>query len=343
MGATLRPLVRAIGAPLLAIVIAMGLGFLLVVAVSDDPILAYRDLLFANFDSSANFSLFVNRTMPLLLVGLGVVFSFRAGVFNVGGEGQLYLGAIAATATTLWAPALPGPLLAAAAILAGVAAGAALSWLAGLLKVRLGVDEVVSTLMLNFVALLLTEYLVTHPLRDQGAYGAVSRVIPTAAWLPGLPFLPGATSGAVAALVLAGLSWVVLFRTEWGADLRSAGTNRRFAEAVGIDAGRTVLVAMAASGGLAGLAGALYDLGIGHRFEQNFSPGFGLIGLTVALLARVHPIGVVATSAFYALILNGAAYMQIDTDVPRSIVGLIAGLLVLLMTARPRWPGRRGG
>ncbi len=127
MGATLRPLVRAIGAPLLAIVIAMGLGFLLVVAVSDDPILAYRDLLFANFDSSANFSLFVNRTMPLLLVGLGVVFSFRAGVFNVGGEGQLYLGAIAATATTLWAPALPGPLLAAAAILAGVAAGAALS------------------------------------------------------------------------------------------------------------------------------------------------------------------------------------------------------------------------
>ncbi len=336
----LRTLLRSIGTPTLAIAAAMALGFLLVLAVSDDPILAYRDLLLANFDSATNFALFVNRVMPLLLIALGVVFSFRAGVFNVGGEGQLYVGAIAATAAALSAPDLPGPLPAICAVAAGIAAGALWGWIPGVLKVRLGLDEVVSTLMLNFIAILLTEYLVTNPLRDPTAYGAVSRMIPARAWLPDIPHLPGATSGALAALLLALVAWAVLFRNEWGAELRAAGLNPRFAETVGIEAGRTVVLAMLVSGGLAGLAGAFYVLGIGHRFEQNFSPGFGLVGLTVALLARVHPLGAVATAAFYALILNGAAYMQIDTDVPRSLVNLIAGLLVLLMTARLRRGGR---
>jgi len=135
---------------------------------------------------------------------------------------------------------------------------------------------------------------------------------------------------------LAPIAWLLLYRTVWGADLRAAGSNPRFAEAVGVDAGRRVLEAMALSGAVAGLAGALYVLGVGHRFEQNFSPGFGLSGLTVALLARLHPFGVVATAALYALVLNGAAYMQIDTDVPRSLVGLLTGFLVLLMTAGSR-------
>ena len=110
----------------------------------------------------------------------------------------------------------------------------------------------------------------------------------------------------------------------------------RFAETVGIDAGRQIVSAMLISGGLAGLAGAFYVWGSGIVSSRIFRPAFGLAGLTVALLARLHPIGVLATAAFYALILNGAAYMQIDTDVPRSIVGLLTGFLVLLMTVRPR-------
>lgn len=336
MGARLREVAPAILGPLAAIVAVMACGFLLVLAVSDAPVLAYRDLLLANFDSASNFALFVNRMMPLLLIGLGVIFSFRAGVFNVGGEGQLYLGAMAATATAAAASSVPGPLLAALAIVAGAAAGALWGWIPGVLKVRLAVNEVVTTLMLNFVALLLTEYIVTNPLRDQTAYGAVSVLIPQHAWLPEIPGLPGATIGAAIAIIIAPLSWMALFRSEWGANLRAAGSNIRFAETVGVDGGRQVVVAMLISGGLAGLAGAFYVLGIGHRFEQNFSPGFGLIGLTVALLARIHPIGVLATAAFYALILNGAGYMQIDADVPRSLVNLLAGFLVLLMTVRLR-------
>jgi ABC-type uncharacterized transport system permease subunit len=330
---TLKAFARPLIGPIGAIVAVMAGGFALVLAVSSDPVLAYRDLLFANFDSASNFALFANRMMPLLLIGLGVIFSFRAGVFNVGGEGQLYLGAMAATATAVALPAHAGPL---PPIIAGVAAGAIWGWIPGLLKVKLAVNEVVTTLMLNFVALLLTEYIVTNPLRDSVAYGAVSLMIPSAAWIPEIPGLPGATSGAVIAVLIAPLAWLALFRSEWGANLRAAGSNLRFAETVGIEGGRQVIVAMLISGGLSGLAGAFYVLGIGHRFEQNFSPGFGLIGLTVALLARIHPIGILATAAFYALILNGAGYMQIDTDVPRSLVSLLAGFLVLFMTVRLR-------
>jgi simple sugar transport system permease protein len=336
MGAEIRTLSRAIAGPVGAVAIVLAGGFVFVLIISSDPFLAYRDLLFANFYSRSNFALFVNRMTPLLLIGLGVVFSFRAGVFNVGGEGQLYLGAMAAAATALAFPSAPFPLAAIIAIIAGIAAGALWGWIPGVLKVRLDVNEVVSTLMLNFIALLTTEYLATKPLRDQTAYGAVSFVIPQGAWIPEIPGLPGATSGAVIAIVVAPLAWLALFRTEWGANLRAAGSNMRFAATVGVDAGRQIVVAMLISGGLSGLAGAFYVLGIGHRFEQNFSPGFGLVGLTVALLARLHPIGVLATAAFYALILNGAAYMQIDTDVPRSLVGLLTGFLVLLMTARLR-------
>jgi simple sugar transport system permease protein len=335
----LRTACRPLLGPLGAVVVVMACGFLVVLAVSDQPVLAYRDLLFANFDSGSNFALFVNRATPLLLIGLGVVFSFRAGVFNVGGEGQLYLGAIAATATALALPRAPGFALIALSIIAGIAAGAAWGWIPGVLKVRLAVNEVVTTLMLNFIALLVTEYLVTNALRDPTAYGAVSFVIPEQARLPDIPGLPGATIGAVIAVAIVPIAWVALFRTEWGANLRAAGANIRFAEAIGVSAGRQVIVAMLISGGLAGLAGALYVLGIGHRFEQNFSPGFGLIGLTVALLARIHPFGVLATACFYALILNGAGYMQIDADVPRSLVNLLTGCLVLFMTARLR---RRG-
>jgi simple sugar transport system permease protein len=322
--------------PVGAVAAVLAVGFVIVMAITDDPVLAYRDLLFANFHSASNFALFLNRLMPLLLIGLSVIVSFRAGVFNVGGEGQLYLGAVAAAAAALALPELPRPLGLIAALAAGIAAGGAYGWIPGALKVRLGVNEVVSTLMLNFVALLLTEYLVTHPLRDPVAYGAVSRVIPASAWLGEIPGLPGATTGTVVAIFLAPALWLGLFRTEWGAQLRAAGSNMRFAETVGVEAGWLVMVAMAISGGLAGLAGAFYALGIGHRFEQNFSPAFGLVGLTVALLARLHPIGLIATAAFYALILNGAAYMQIDTDVPRSLVALLTGLLVLMMTVRLR-------
>jgi len=333
---------RAVRAPLAAILLTLALGFLLVASITDEPVRAYRDLLLANFDSLGNFALFLNRATPLTLIALGVVFAFRAGIFNVGGEGQLYAGAMATTVAGIAFAGLPPLLLFPLAVLAGIAAGAFLGWIPGVLKVRLAVDEVVTTLMLNIVALLATSYLVNQVIRDTTSYGAVSWMLPDGIWLPPLPGVPRATSGFLVAVVLAFVSWIILFRTEWGAQVRAAGTNLRFANAVGVPAERRIISAMLVAGGLAGLAGALYVLGIGHRFEQNFSPDYGLVGLTCALLARIHPVGALATALFYAMMLNGAAYMQISTDVPRSLVDLLTGLLVLLMTARLRSAARHG-
>jgi len=322
--------------PLIAVALTLVSGFLLVVVVSDNPVLAYEQLFFANFATPANVGNLLMRATPLLLIAVGIIFSFRAGIFNVGAEGQLYVGAISAAAVALSLPALPAVPLILVSMAAGLAAGAALAWIPGQLKVRFNVDEVVTTLMLNFTAMLLTSYLVSKPLRDPTAYGATSRLLPPQSHLPQIPGLPTASIGFLIALIMVPVAWLVLFRTPWGANLRAAGSNVRFAEAVGVRARSEIIRAMLLSGGLAGLAGAIYVLGTGHRFEQNFSPGFGLIALTVALLARLHPVAVLLTSLFYAAMLNGAAYMQITTDVPRSLVSLLTGLLVVLMTVEFR-------
>ncbi|PTE10258.1 ABC transporter permease [Mesorhizobium helmanticense] len=335
-------LLKAIRAPVAAIALTLAIGFVLVAAITDEPVRAYRDLLFANFDSLGNFALFLNRATPLTLIALGVIFSFRAGVFNVGGEGQLYAGAIAATVVGVFLSGLPAIVLFPLAVAAGILAGAFLGWIPAVLKVRLAVDEVVTTLMLNIIVLLFTSYLANQVIRDPTSYGAVSQMLPQKIWLPAFPGVPGATSGIIVAVLLSIVSWVALFRTEWGAQLRASGTNLRFARTIGVPADRRIITAMLLAGGFGGLAGTLYVLGIGHRFEQNFSPDYGLVGLTCALLARIHPIGALATALFYAMIINGAAYMQISTDVPRSLVDLLTGLLVLLMTARLGLRQRQG-
>lgn len=338
----IREIWVAVRKPLFSVALTLVLGFGIVLLVSDQPLHAYEQLFVANFSTPANFGNLLMRSAPLLLIALGIVFSFRAGVFNVGGEGQLYVGAVAAAATGLALPGLPGPLLITACVAAGVVAGALLAWIPAILKVTWGVDEVVITLMLNFIAILFTSYLVANPLRDPEAYGATSRMLPEQSWLPAIPGLPTGNIGFVIALLLVPAAWLLLFRTVWGADLRAAGTNLRFAETVGVRGRREIILSMLLSGALAGVAGAVYVLGTGHRFEQNFSPEFGLIALTVALLARLHPVGVLLTSLFYAAMLNGAAYMQIATNVPRSLVSLLTGLLVLLMTVEVRRRRRRG-
>ncbi|MHB1064994.1 MAG: ABC transporter permease [Georgenia sp.] len=337
----LKGIALAMRQPLLAVLLTLLIGFVIVVAVSDRPVAAYQELLLGNFTSPQAVGNLLNRTTPILLIGLGIVFAFRGGVFNVGGEGQLYVGAISAAAVGLTLPTLPGPLLILACVATAVLAGAIWGWVPGVLKVAMGIDEVVITLMMNFIAMLLTGYLVAGPMRDPEAYGATSKMLPEQSFLGSIPGLPNVSIGFLIAVILVPAAWILLFRTVWGADLRAAGTNLRFAETVGVNAKRNVILGMMLSGGLAGLAGALYVLGTGHRFEQNFSPELGLIGLTVALLARTHPVGVIFAALFYAMMINGSALMQIETSVPRSLVDLLTGVLVLIMTVEIRRRRRR--
>jgi simple sugar transport system permease protein len=332
----LRSMWSAARPSLIAVALTLALGFVVVLLVSDRPFAAYEELLLGNFSSPQRIGNLLTRTVPILLIALGIVFAFRGGVFNVGGEGQLYLGAVSAAATGLALPDLPGVLLVPACLAAGVLAGAVWGWVPGFLKARMQIDEVVTTLMLNFIALLITGYLVSGPMRDRAAYGATSRMLPDSAFLGPLPGPFNINTGVLIAAALVPVAWFLLFRTVWGSDLRAAGANPRFAEAVGVNATRNIIMSMVLSGAMAGLAGAIYVLGTGHRFEQNFSPGLGLIGLTVALLARIHPVGVVFAAVFYAMMINGAALMQLETNVPRSLVSLLTGILVLIMTVEFR-------
>jgi simple sugar transport system permease protein len=160
--------------------------------------------------------------------------------------------------------------------------------------------------------------------------------IASQAWLPRILPPSAVTIGLLIALVIAVGAWFLMFRTVWGANVRSAGTNRRFAQAMGINVRRTLIQTMFISGAVAGIGGAIEVMGVEHRFYQGFSPGFGFLGLTAALLGRLNPWGTLAMAFLYAALLNGAAIMQIQTPVPNPLVNILSGIIVIVMTAQAR-------
>ncbi|MBX5463979.1 MAG: ABC transporter permease [Clostridia bacterium] len=337
-GRLLAPLLQ----PLAAVLTALAAGVLIILAIGKDPVSAYQNFLVATFTSRVQFGNMLATATPLVFTGLAVALSFQAGVFNIGAEGQLYLGAFWAAVTAVRLAALPAPLAVLLSLLAGTLAGALWGLVPGWLRAYLRVNEVVATIMLNYVATLLTEYLVNNPFKDPTAGAPMTRMIPAQEWLG--PLLPPSSAHwglAVALAAVAGVAFL-LQRTVWGQNLRFVGQNPRFAEYEGIPVRRMVLGAMLLSGAVAGLGGAVQVLGINHRFIQGFSPDFGFTGITVALLGRINPWGTAAAAFFYAVLINGASIMQQNTSVPYPLVSILQGVLVLFMTAEGvLWLGRR--
>jgi ABC-type uncharacterized transport system permease subunit len=279
------------------------------------------------------------RAVPLIIIGLGVALAFRAGAFNIGADGQFYAGAIAATWVGLHVAARPAPVAIAAVWVAAALAGMAWVAVPVLLKLRFGVLEVISTLLLNFVAEALVSLLVQGPLQEQRHTYPQSDSIAQAARLP---FLPGSRLhvGFALALVAALLVWYLFARTHWGFKLRAVGAGARAAEISGrIDARRIAAVALLGSGALAGLAGGVEVSGVSYALFQNLSPGYGFTAIAVALLARLHPAGVVATGILFGALEAGAGAMQRDAGVPAVAVYVVeAGVIfmVLLVDAKRR-------
>jgi simple sugar transport system permease protein len=283
------------------------------------------------------------RSVPLLLAGLAVAVAFRAGVFNVGAEGQLLMGATAAAAVGVTtAPAL-GVLTLPVALGAGVVAGAAWAGIAAWLRRRFGVLEVISTIMLNFVALHVVGFLVRGPLQEP------TRVYPQTATLAAvaqLPRLLPATRlhwGLVLALLAAGGCWFVLRHTAAGFRLRAVGSSPDAARvAGGIDVARVTMRALLASGALAGLAGAIEVTGVTFALYETLSPGYGYTAIAVALIARLHPLGVIAAALLFGALEAGAAAMQRDAGVPSVIVSVVEALIILAVLAAERTRHARG-
>jgi simple sugar transport system permease protein len=270
------------------------------------------------------------RSVPLIIIGLGIALAFRGGALNIGAEGQFYAGAIAATWLGLHVAAQPAwvaiPCVWAVGALAGTLWVALPIWL----KLRFGVLEVISTLLLNFVAEALVSLMVQGPLQEhQHIYPQSDSIAEVAR----LPLLPGTRLHAGFALALAGAAilWYIFDRTLWGFRLRAVGASPRAAEISGrIDSRRMIALALAGSGALAGVAGGVEVTGVSYALFQNLSPGYGFSGIAAALLARLHPAGVVVTGILLGALEAGASGMQRDAGVPAVAVYVVEAVVILV-------------
>lgn len=270
------------------------------------------------------------RATPLILTGLAVAIAFRAGVFNIGAEGQLLVGAAAATAIAL-APRVPaGRLTTVLALLGGGIAGGAWAGVAAVLRARFRVLEVLSTILLNFVAVYLVSYLVRGPLQEPLHIYPQSSTIPLAARLPRLAESSRLHAGFVVAVAVAVMTWWILRYTAAGFRIRAAGANPDAAQSAGqIDVIRATTRAFLVSGAIAGLAGAVEVTGVTFALYENISPGYGYTGIAVALLARLNPLGTVATGLLFGALEAGATAMQRDAGVPSVTVSIVEALIIL--------------
>jgi general nucleoside transport system permease protein len=317
-------------APLGAIVFTLGVTSLLVAWAGAPVGRAYALLLEGGFGSRFALTETLTRATPLILTGLAAAVAFRARLFNIGAEGQLYAGALAAVA----AGAVEGPawLLFPAMLAAAALAGALLLLGPALLKTRLGVDEVVTTLLLNFIVLLFVSAMLDGPMKDPGAMGWPQSVaLPDALQLGKLIERSRVHTGLVAALLLAVASWALLRFTIFGFEIRAVGANARAARFAGMPVGWVEVRVALLSGALAGLAGAVEVAGRTAYVTLDMSPGYGYSGIVIAMLAMLNPLGVVAAAVFVAGMLVGADSMSRAVTVPTYIADVIVATSLIAM------------
>jgi general nucleoside transport system permease protein len=314
-----------------ALVIAVLIGAVLIRAQGVNPWFAYETLLREALLVDGALTRTLQKTAPLVLTGLAVVLPLRVGLFNIGGQGQLNLGAIAG-AWIGWATGGLGVLGAVLGMAAGVAAGAFVAAIAGLLKAFRGVHEVISTIMLNQISIGVTWWLVTGPLRaaSSGASGIPqTEEIPEAARVGATGGIP---VGFLVAAAVATLCWWMLSRTTLGFRLNTVGAGREAARYAGISIPTVVLIAMVLGGGLAGLAGALEAQGTLHRFEPAIVGTLGFDGITIALLARANPLATIPAALLVGILRTGAAGLQFATGIAPEIVDLLLAVILLAVS-----------
>lgn len=318
--------------PLAAVVLALLIGSGFILFVGENPLTAYGILFTESFGSVRNLATTLQRATPLMFTGLAVAFAFRAGLFNIGAEGQLYIGAFAAAWVGFTFTNLPRLIHLPLAIVAGMIGGAIWAAIPGYLKAKLGVHEVINTIMLNFIALFLTDWLATGPFHGGSWVPETARISASAA-LSRLYPPTRLSSGIYVALLAAAVAYLILWKTKRGYELRAVGLNPDAAEYGGINVARNTIIAMAISGAFAGLAGTEQILGLHHRFILRFSPDLGFMGIAVALLGKNHPVGVVLAAILFGALQAGSAAMDRLTAVPRELITIIQALIIFFVAA----------
>jgi simple sugar transport system permease protein len=273
------------------------------------------------------------QSVPYIFAGLAVALGFRAGLFNIGGEGQIGIGWLAAVVVGYTITGLPAFIHLPLAILVGAVAAGLWAAIAGVLKARTGAHEVITTIMLNYVVYRLSDWLLCGPL-EKTVGTCRTQEIAESAFLPRFLDHPVTIHwGFILALVAAGVTAWFLFKTTWGYELRTVGANPDAARYGGMNVGRTVVLAMFLSGCLAGLAGVSQGLGITHNIALGFQAGYGFDSIALALLGKSHPVGVTGASLLFGMLRAGAARMQSVAGVPTEIVQIVQSLVIVFIAA----------
>jgi simple sugar transport system permease protein len=275
------------------------------------------------------------QATPYIFAGLAVALGFRAGLFNIGVEGQLFIGAACATYVGYAITDLPGIIHMPLAFIAGGLGGALWGFIPGFLKATTGGHEVINTIMMNYIAFRLTEWLLSGPMSRPGSGGMpISPIIEESAQVPQFFQTPIRFHlGFFIALVFAWLVWYLLFKTKWGLNLRTVGTNPRAAKYAGLSVVKNTMLAMALSGGLAGLAGAVQILAINRSMALGLSSGYGFDSIALALIGNNHPLGVVLSSILFGTLRNGATRMMVVARIPIDIVDVLQAIILMLVAA----------
>ncbi len=335
----LRAVLEQVATPFVSVVIAMAIGSVIIWAVGYDPVKAFSALFAGAFGGPRQIGETMLRATPLIFTGLAVAYGFRAGLFNIGAEGQLFMGGLVAAWLGIALAGLPTFVIIPTILVAGALAGAAWAFVPALLKARVGAHEVITTMMFTFIARYIVSWLVTGSLKAPGQIPQTDP-LPVESTLPRfIDILPGlgtgrAHLGFLIAIVFAVVVWWVLKYTTLGYEARAVGFNRWASETGGVSVSATTVKSLCISGALAAMAGITEVIGVHGRLFDQFSAGFGFTGIAVALLARNNPLGVIATAVLFGALSAGAGTMQLQANVPHKVIFIIQGLVIFLVAAQ---------
>lgn len=315
---------------LISITLAFLISSVIILVMGESPIKAFNALFKGAFGNTRAIFNTIAMSIPLMFTGLSVAVASKAGMFNIGAEGQFYMGSMASVIFVLAFPNLPKPILLPLMFIVGFAGGMLWGFIPGYLRAKAGINEVIVCIMLNYIATLFTSYLVGGPYKAEGML-AQSNEIPVAAMLTRYSKTSQLTNAIFIALGVILVTYILLWKTSIGYKIRAVGSNFTAAEAAGINTKKMMVLAAALSGGIAALAGVSEISGKYYRFVENFSTGYGFTGIAVSVLARDNPFGIILTALLFGMLDAGALTMTMETSVSPNLIKVVQSLIILFV------------